>query len=142
MNARPIRILLVDDDEIDREAVERGFGAAAIACVMSVACNGIEALRVLRGRNGMLPLDPPFVILLDLNMPQMGGLAFLDELRADAQLADCVVFGLTTSTREADKAAAFHRHVAAYIPKSSVGDDCADLVRLIDAYWQVAELPT
>jgi CheY-like chemotaxis protein len=141
MPPRPIRLLLVDDDEVDREAVARGFHASGIDCDITIAGNGVEALRILREPVNSSPLARPFLILLDLNMPQMGGLAFLDELRADHDLQGCVVFALTTSTRDADKAEAYRRHVAAYIPKSAVGEDCSELVRLIDCQWRVGELP-
>jgi CheY-like chemotaxis protein len=141
MPPRPIRLLLVDDDEVDREAVERGFRMSGIACDITIAGNGAEALRILREPVNSSPLARPFLILLDLNMPQMGGLSFLDELRADYDLQGCVVFALTTSMRDADKAEAYRRHVAAYIPKSAVGEDCSELVRLIDCHWRVGELP-
>ncbi len=142
MSNGPISILLVDDDDVDREAVERGFGKSGLACTIVAARNGVEALRIMREPRDASGLARPFLILLDLNMPQMGGLAFLDALRADGQLRNSVVFGLTTSNREADKAAAYDRDVAAYILKSSVGEDCADLVSLVECYWRVVELPT
>lgn len=141
MSAKPVRILLVDDDEIDREAVERGFAAIGVVCDLVLAVNGTDALRRLRGSEAVAPLNRPYVILLDMNMPRMDGLAFLDELRADPDLRDSIVFVLTTSSRESERTAAYRRGIAGYIPKASAGDDYTDLANLLDRYWSIVELP-
>jgi CheY-like chemotaxis protein len=141
MNAKILHLLLIDDDEVDREAVGRGFDVSGIPHVITVAKNGVEALAVLHA-SADLPAGRPHLILLDLNMPQMGGLSFLDALRADPEFRNIIVIALTTSTRNADVTAAYERNVAAYIAKSSVGEDCADLVQFINCYWRMAEFPT
>jgi CheY-like chemotaxis protein len=96
---------------------------------------------VLRGSDKNSALQRPHVILLDLNMPTMNGFEFLNEVRADPTLNDSVVFVFTTSNREADRLAAYRKNVAGYVSKAAVGEDCIDLVRMIDSYWRVVELP-
>jgi CheY-like chemotaxis protein len=140
MNAKLLHLLLIDDDEVDREAVGRGFDASGIPYVITVAKNGVDALAVLHASVDS-PAGCPHLILLDLNMPQMGGLSFLDALRADPAFRHIIVIALTTSTRNADVTAAYERNVAAYIAKSSMGEDCADLVQFIHSYWRLAEFP-
>lgn len=81
----------------------------------------------------------PYVVLLDLDMPRMNGLEFLEALRTDPALAASVV--LTTSDRDENKQAAYDRHVAGYILKSRAGEDFLDVVRLLGAYWQLVEFP-
>ncbi len=90
-------------------------------------------------RGGRVPR--PHLILLDLNMPRMGGLEFIKTLREDRSLCDSVVFVLTTSKSDEDLSAAYRSHVAGYIVKSEIGDSFSSLVQMLDAYWQIVELP-
>ena len=101
MNDPRVTVLLVDDDKVDAMAVKRSFRALGIDNPVVEAHNGIEALQRLRGENGHEPVPSPYLILLDLNMPQMGGLEFLAELRADARLRQALVFVMTTDTLRA-----------------------------------------
>jgi len=136
-----VRLLLVEDDDIDAEGVERALRKAHVATPIVRAIGGIEALARLRGEDGGPPLRRPYLILLDLNMPRMDGLTFLDELRADPALSDSIVFVLTTSDADRDKAAAYRAHVAGYMLKSRVGKMFVNLVDLLNPYWRHVELP-
>ena len=106
LETRPVKVLLVEDDEIDQMAVKRAFKRAGIENEMIIANDGVEALEVLRG-DGDEDFGAPYIILLDLNMPRMGGLEFLQELRQDPLLNRSIVFVLTTSDDETDIAAAY-----------------------------------
>lgn len=90
-----VHLLLVEDDEVDAEAIKRAFRKRRIANPFTVVRDGIEALEVLRGEDGREPLPRPFLILLDLNMPRMSGLEFLRETRQDPELRDAIIFVLT-----------------------------------------------
>lgn len=141
MNASQVEILLVDDDDVDAEAVERAFRKLKIENPITKAGNGLEALEILRGDSGEQKVSRPFIILLDINMPKMNGHEFLEELRADPVLADSIVFVLTTSQADRDKVEAYQRNVAGYILKSNAGEDFSNLVGLLDRYWRHVELP-
>ncbi len=136
-----VRLLLVEDDDVDAEGVERALRKAGVDNPVERAIGGIEALARLRGKDGKPPLPRPYLILLDLNMPRMDGIAFLDELRADPALSDSVVFVLTTSDADRDKVRAYQAHVAGYMLKSRVGARFVNLVDLLNPYWQYIELP-
>lgn len=142
MPGQHIHILLVEDDEIDAEAIMRGFYAQKIANPFTLVSDGIEALSVLRGTNGMPRLPRPYMILLDINMPRMNGLEFLEVLRADPELAQSVVFVLTTSNRDEDMMAAYNHQIAGYLLKSRAGKDFIDLITLLDSYWRIVEFPS
>jgi CheY-like chemotaxis protein len=81
-----VNILLVEDDEVDVMAVKRALRELRIANPFFRAADGIDGLEMLRGLNGKKKLPRPYVVLLDLNMPRMDGLEFLDELRRDPEL--------------------------------------------------------
>jgi CheY-like chemotaxis protein len=139
MTSRPATVLLVDDDEIDCETVQRAFRKLQLSNPITVAQDGVEALEILRTPENGVPR--PYLILLDLNMPRMGGLEFLEELRRDELLHDSIVFVLTTSDAERDKRAAYEHHVAGYMVKSNLGDGFADLARVLGQYTQTVEFP-
>lgn len=141
MQSKSVRILLVDDDDVDAMAVERGFRQAKIANELVRARDGVEALGILRGQGAGGVLEKPYIIFLDLNMPRMGGFEFLKELRSDPQLAQDVVFVLTTSKADEDRSRAYDQFVAGYVVKAQAGKEFLSLIEMIDHYWRVVELP-
>jgi CheY-like chemotaxis protein len=138
---KSVTFLLVEDDEVDVQAMRRAFMRLRLANEMVVTRDGIEALDLLRG-NGRPALERPFIVLLDLNMPRMGGIEFLEVIRADAALNDAVVFVLTTSAEERDRVDAYRNHVAGYIVKQELSSGgLLDAIDMLDRYWRVVELP-
>jgi len=139
--SKHIQILLVDDDEVDREGIIRAFEKGGITNPIIVADDGLHALEILRGTATTPALSRPYIILLDLNMPRMNGLEFLEELRNDPGLATSLVFMLTTSSAEADKLAAYAYNIAGFITKQRAAEDFTVLSRLLNVYWRLIELP-
>lgn len=122
-------ILLVEDDEVDVEAIRRLFAQHKIANRLHVASDGVAALAMLHGENNYGTIQRPCVILLDLNLPRMNGIEFLDRLRRDPHWKDCVVFVLTTSNRDYDRVVANSKYVAGYLLKSDADADFSQLIR-------------
>ena len=139
MQKKAVNIVLVDDDDVDAEGVERALQDAKIINPLYRARDGIEALDMLRGTGGKEPIPKPYLILLDINMPRMNGLKFLEELRRDEKLHTAIVFMLTTSQDERDKVAAYEKHVAGYVAKSNVGADFSKLIQMLEHYWRIVE---
>lgn len=137
----PVNILLVEDDDGDAKAVKRAFLKAKIANPILRAEDGIEALEYMRGENGHEAMKGPHLLLVDLNMPRMNGFQLVRAMREDAKLRRMIVFFLTTSKSEEDKAAAYDLNVAGYIVKQNAGIDFLNLVGMIDSYWRIVELP-
>jgi len=139
--ARPVHILLVEDDEIDAEAILRAFRKQKIGNPITVVSDGIEALDLLRGTHGHAKLTYPYLILLDINLPRMNGLEFLQTIRKDPLLERSIVFILTTSDRDEDKMAAYDEQIAGYLVKSQAGIDFARIVTMLNSFWRVVEFP-
>lgn len=141
MKTQAVHILLVEDDEIDAEAIVRGFKKQQIDNPITVVPNGIEALHALRGEDGRERIPAPYLILLDLNMPRMNGIEFLQVLRQDPQLKSSIVFVLTTSDSNKDKLAAYREQIAGYLLKQQSGVNFSHLVNMLDSYWRIVEFP-
>jgi CheY-like chemotaxis protein len=113
-----MNILLVEDDVVDRKAIRRALRDNAIDATLVEVVNGAEALELLHEDEAHSALPKPLMILLDINMPQMGGHEFLRKLRHEEtkpEIRDAVVFVLTTSKAEEDRKVAYEHHVAGYI---------------------------
>lgn len=138
MEVNGVTLLLIEDDLVDAEAIQRAFRRQKIANPFVVVPDGVEALRALRGEAGALEIPRPYLILLDINMPRMNGIEFL---RADAALQRSIVFVLTTSERDEDKLDAYNGHVAGYVVKSWAGEDFLKVVQMLRSYWRIVEFP-
>ncbi|HEV7348920.1 response regulator [Telluribacter sp.] len=134
-----ITILLVEDDEVDVMNVKRAFKKNNILNPLVTTNNGLEALKILRSNNQEVPM--PRIILLDLNMPMMGGIEFLQELRKDPQLSSLSVFVMTTSNEDSDKIKAYNLNVAGYILKPLSLDSFIAAVSTLNSYWTLCEFP-
>jgi CheY-like chemotaxis protein len=142
MKKKMLNILLVEDDEVDVMNVKRAFSKHAITNPLYVASNGLEALAMLR-QDGQPPAVPNGrrLILLDLNMPKMGGIEFLQALRADPDLALTPVVVLTTSNQDRDRVEAYRLSVAGYLVKPVTFSDFSEMVVALNSYWTLSEMP-
>lgn len=138
---REVRILLVEDDEVDVMRVERGFRQLRIANEIIRARDGVEALQLLRGTESKARMESPFLVLLDINLPRMTGLEFLAALRADEDLRTTVVFVLTTSKSDEDRLEAYRHNVAGFMLKDEAGREFVKAMEMLACYWRVVELP-
>lgn len=134
-NCRPI--LLVEDDTIDAMTVKRAFKELKVSNPLAHALNGEEALAYLRRGDE----ENPCVILLDLNMPKMNGVEFLQIAKDDPSLKKIPVVVLTTSNEERDIIESFKLGVAGYIVKPVDYRKFVEAIRTIDLYWTLSELP-
>lgn len=134
-------ILVVEDDDVAREGIERSIKKSELNFPLTFAEDGIVALEILRGEHPERKIKLPLVILLDLNMPRMNGFEFLKALRADPALKPTVVFVLTTSGSEVDRAKAYHENIAGYMVKDKVGPQFSKLFSLLKEYSSAVSLP-
>ena len=132
-----ISILLVEDDHVDIMTIKRAFKDLKITNPVNVCENGLEALDFLRNPQKQFP----GVILLDLNMPKMNGIEFLQEIKDDEQFKSIPVVVLTTSKEEQDKVESFKLGVAGYMIKPVDYMQFVEIIRTIHLYWTLSEIP-
>ena len=138
---RTLNILLVEDDEVDVMNVRRAFIKNKIDSSLHVAGNGLDALKILRNEKKESIPENRRLIILDLNMPQMGGIEFLEAMRQDAKLRQVPVIVLTTSNQECDRVNAYRLNVAGYILKPVNFKNFLDIIKTLNAYWKLCEMP-
>ncbi len=127
-------ILLIEDDRVDVMTVQRALRKNQIHNPLHIARTATDALGMLRGE-GFDKLDPPpALVLLDLNLPRMSGIEFLQELRSDPELKDLCVIVLTSSNEPNDRAAAFRYEVEDYVVKPHSFDEFAAAIRTVLEY--------
>lgn len=143
MEERIVNILLIEDDAVDVMNVRRAFERNRITNPLYVAGNGVEALAMLQGTADQPPQIPLSrrIILLDINMPKMNGIEFLQELRKHPQLAMTPVVVLTTSDEDQDRIEAYKLNVAGYIVKPVTFASFAEVMATLNKYWTLCEMP-
>ena len=134
-SSRPI--LLVEDDQVDAMTVKRALKELHVTNHMDTVENGEEALSFLRDPQN----EKPGIILLDLNMPRMNGIEFLTVAKQDEALKKIPVVVLTTSREDQDKVDSFNLGVAGYMIKPVDYRQFVEVVKTINLYWTLSELP-
>jgi CheY-like chemotaxis protein len=134
-NSKPI--LLVEDDKVDAMTVKRALKEINITNKLDIVNDGEQALKFLKNPDN----EAPGIILLDLNMPRMNGIEFLKIAKKDETLKKIPVVVLTTSREDQDKVDSFNFGVAGYMIKPVDYRKFVEVVRTIDLYWTLSELP-
>jgi len=136
-----IHILLVDDNEGDILLTREALEEARIINKISIAYDGMEAIRFLKS----LPsfgTSMPDLILLDINLPKMDGTEVLSIIKSDPDLKRIPVIMLTTSSAEKDILASYNNYANCYITKPVDLDQFMDVVRTIEGFWiSIVKLP-
>ena len=130
-------IMLVEDDEVDSMTVKRALKELHVTNPLVHVENGEIALEHLRDSNN----EKPCIILLDLNMPIMNGIEFLQVAKNDADLRRIPVVVLTTSEEQQDKVNSFDLGVAGYMAKPVDYRQFVEVLRSINTYWTISEMP-
>jgi CheY-like chemotaxis protein len=138
MNMRSRKpILLVEDDYVDVMTVKRALGEINLLNDLVVAENGEQALEYLEDSSN----ERPGIILLDLNMPRMNGIEFLQIVKNHEQHKIIPIIVLTTSSQEKDRVESFKMSVAGYMTKPVIYTEFVEVVKIIDKYWTCSDMP-
>jgi len=133
----PPPILLVDDDSTDALLFKRALEHLKIANPLVRSSNCQEALEYLMNPDNARP----WIVVTDLNTPQMNGIEFLRAVKHHESLKQTVVIVLSGSGDERDIAECFRCGAAGYMVKPSDHKQLIEMIRTIHAYWTVSESP-
>lgn len=130
-------ILLIDDDSTDAILFKRAIENLKITnpIVHSTTCR--EGLDYLRNPDN----KKPWVVVTDLNTPDMSGLELLAAMKADDALKHIIVIVLSGSGDERDIVECFKLGAAGYMVKPSDHKKLIEIIRAIHDYWTLSELP-
>jgi CheY-like chemotaxis protein len=137
------RILLAEDNRNDVELTLAALGQHNLANEVVVVRDGAECLDYLhrRGAYAGRPPGHPVVVLLDLKMPKVDGLAVLRDVKADPELRQIPIVVLTSSREETDLVESYRLGVNAYVVKPVVFEDFFRAVGELGAFWAVVNEP-
>ncbi len=133
--AQLMQILLVEDSAPDVELTMEALADAKVANQVMVARDGAVALEMLRREGQYASCPRPDLVILDLNLPKMGGHEVLAAMRADPELKRIAVAVLTTSAAEADVVKTYDLGANCYLTKPVDVEQFVKVVRAVDDFW-------
>ena len=138
----PIKILMIEDNPGDVRLTREVLRDASISSLLNAVKDGEEAMNYLYQKDAFADAVRPDLILLDLNLPRMGGLEILQKIKSDKDLRSIPVVILTSSQAEQDILAGYEAYANAYITKPVSLDQFSRVVRSIEGFWlETARLP-
>jgi len=142
--AKPVTILLADDDSDDRMLARDALAESRLANDLRFVQDGEELMDYLYRRNQYANEEAPRpgLILLDLNMPKKDGREALREIKSDPNLRHIPIVVLTTSKAEEDIYRTYDLGVNSFITKPVTFDGLVSVMRALGRYWfEIVELP-
>lgn len=134
----PLVILLVEDDLADQKLVKTSLRSEKLANDLYIVQNGEEGLDFLHRRGNYSNGTPqPDLILLDLNMPGMGGKEFLRQVKQDEEVKQIPVVILTTSDAERDIIDSYKLQASGYVHKPVTLEEFKEGMKKLKEYWFV-----
>jgi two-component system, chemotaxis family, response regulator Rcp1 len=135
VRGRPAVVLLVEDNDDDVELTKIGFRRAKFAVELHRVSNGEECMAFLRKQGSYADAPMPDIILLDLNMPRMGGTEVLREISEDERLRHLVVVVMTSSKADEDILSSYKLRASSYLVKPLDFESFAKMIRMLGDYW-------
>ena len=132
---KKLNILLIEDDLIEVMKLNRTISSLNLNHKIIEANNGEDALKLLENKDAL-----PDIILLDLNMPKINGIEFLQILKNDDVLRYIPTIILTTSINQKDVLACYNLGIAGYVLKPLKYEDYVSKIEKLFAYWSINEL--
>lgn len=138
-NERPI--LLVEDNPDDVELTIHALEENGVRNPVVVAKDGAEALDRLFGPAGGPAPEPPVIVLLDLNLPKLGGIEVLKRIRANERTRLLPVIVLTSSAEDRDLVESYRFGANSYVRKPVDFDEFHRAAQQLSMYWLMLNEP-
>jgi CheY-like chemotaxis protein len=132
---KSLKILLVEDNLIEVMKMKRTISLLELNHIVYEAKNGEEALHFLEESTIV-----PDIILLDLNMPKIGGIEFLKIIKSKEHLRHIPTIILTTSSNQKDLVECYRTGMAGYVLKPLKYEEYVKKIQKLFEYWTVNEL--
>ena len=130
-----LKILLIEDDVIEVMKMQRVISTHKLYHQIVEVNNGEEALDFLSKVEVL-----PDIILLDLNMPKINGIEFLEALKKDEKIWHIPTIILTTSNNQKDLKSCYNLGVAGYVLKPLKYEEYTNKILSLLSYWSSNEL--
>lgn len=138
----PIRVLLVEDNPGDAHLTRDTLEQSKLLIEIAVAMDGEDALDYLLGRNRYAGVALPDLIVLDLNLPKLGGREVLAEMKLHERLRGIPVVVLTSSDAEKDVVMSYKLGASCYVTKPVGLEAFKAIVKSIESFWfTIVKLP-
>ena len=142
MRAKPVQMLLVEDNPGDVRLTKETLKNAKLMVDLHVVGDGVEAMAFLRQEGKYASAPRPDLVLLDLNLPKKDGREVLSEIKQDPNLRRIPVVVLTISNGEEDVLKSYNLHANAYVTKPLNLEQFAKITKAIEDFWfTVVKLP-
>jgi two-component system response regulator len=134
----PVDVLLVEDNAADEELTLRGLHQSGVTNRIWVVRDGAEALDFIFATgvySGRSKRNRPRVILLDIKLPEVNGIAVLRSIRGDPEAKDVPVVLLTSSDSEMEVVRGYQEGANSYIVKPVDPLQWDRVMRQLGIYW-------
>ena len=131
-----LKILVCDDDPADQKLIKTSLENQRIANDLYIVNSGEEGMDFLYHRGNYSGGVPrPDLILLDLNMPGMGGKEFLKQIKNNEELKTIPVVVLTTSDSDKDITDSYNLQASGYVHKPLTLEKFKEAMKILEEYW-------
>ena len=139
----PVSIVMVEDDEGHARLIEKNIRRAGVNNEIIPFGNGTEALAYLFGPDGSgeVSAGRSLLILLDLNLPDMGGVEILEKVKANQHTKRSPVIVLTTTDDSREIQRCYDLGANVYITKPVNYDGFANAIRQLGLFFSVMQVP-
>jgi CheY-like chemotaxis protein len=142
-NARPVTIVMVEDDEGHARLIEKNIRRAGVANEIVPFTNGTDALAYLMGPDGsgLVNKGRQLLVLLDLNLPDMTGIDILEKVKSNEHTKRSPVVVLTTTDDQREIQRCYDLGANVYITKPVDYDGFANAIKQLGLFFSVMQIP-
>ena len=142
-NGKPVSIIMIEDDEGHARLIEKNIRRAGVSNEIIPFTNGTDALNYLFGADGSgtVSTGRQLLILLDLNLPDMGGVDILEKVKANTHTKRSPVVVLTTTDDSREIQRCYDMGANVYITKPVDYDGFATAIRQLGLFFSVIQVP-
>lgn len=142
-SAKPVSIVMIEDDEGHARLIEKNIRRAGVNNEIIPFTNGTDALAYLFGADGSGAVSSGrhLLILLDLNLPDMGGVDILEKVKANIHTKRSPVVVLTTTDDSREIQRCYDLGANVYITKPVNYEGFANAIRQLGLFFSVMQVP-